>query len=417
MDYLDSVERRLWFFSGQIFSACGLGTWAYSDEGVLYTSTSTNTKEFQMFFAAGGCKDYALTTGKKHQAPFIMSDSLGLIWVGEYVDLSDGGRMLVVLGPVFYAMTSVRYMEKRLKEMDISIEMQRNYMKVLMNVPVIPMVVIQQYAKMLHFTVSNGPAETIYYQYELKEEKGEIPLESEESQLEDWDLWNRTNQWRQMIKKVVREGDMNYKKAFDEMNGVEYMPDEYDTDNVYRTNKNMMIILTFMCSQAAIEGGLPPQTATALERHYIRRVEDMETLTELQQLNEMMIEDFIQHVKASREMDGISPQIRECCEYVKANFMKELTLKNIAKAMGYTEYYLSRKFQQEMGIRLLDYIKNVRLEYAKVWLLSTDKSIQEISEQLRFGTRNYFTRVFKEKTGKTPAAYRDENWGQAEVTG
>ena len=85
--------------------------------------------------------------------------------------------------------------------------------------------------------------------------------------------------------------------------------------------------------------------------------------------------------------------------------------------MGYTEYYLSRKFQQEMGIRLLDYIKNVRLEYAKVWLLSTDKSIQEISEQLRFGTRNYFTRVFKEKTGKTPAAYRDENRGQAEVTG
>lgn len=412
MEFLETVERRLWFFSGQIYSACGLGTWAYSDEGELYTSTSPNAKEFQMFFAAGGCKDYALNVGKEYDAPFIMSDSLGLVWIGEYVDLTDGGVMLVVLGPVFYAMTSVRYMEKRLREMEISIEMRRNYMKVLMNVPVIPMVVIQQYARMLHFTIANGSPETIYFQYEISEERAEIQQDQEEEQLDEWEKWKKSQQWRQMLMKFVRDGDRNYQKAFEQMNGVDYMPKEYDKDNFYRSNKNLMIILTSMCSQAAVEGGLAPQTAAALEEYYIRRVEDMETITELKQLNERMLEDFIRHVSECKKLEGISPQIQECCEYVKANFMKELTLKDIAKAMGYTEYYLSRKFQQEMGIRLLDYIKNVRLEYAKVWLISTDKSIQEISEQLRFGTRNYFTRVFKEKTGKTPAAYREENRGQ-----
>lgn len=214
--------------------------------------------------------------------------------------------------------------------------------------------------------------------------------------------------------KSVRDGDKNYKKTFDEINGLDYMPKGYDMDSCARKDKNMMIILAFMCSQAAVEGGLPPQTATALEEYYVKRVEVMETITELRQLNDTMLQDFTSHVSEYKKMEGISPQIRECCAYIKANFMKDLTLKNIAKAMGYTEYYLSRKFQQEMGIRLLDYIKNVRLEYAKVWLISTDKSIQDISEQLRFGTRNYFTRVFKEKTGKTPAAYREENRGPVE---
>lgn len=60
-----------------------------------------------------------------------------------------------------------------------------------------------------------------------------------------------------------------------------------------------------------------------------------------------------------------------------------------------------------MGIKLLDYIKKVRLSYAKVWLLTNEKSIQEISEILQFSTRNYFTKVFKAQEGITPAEYRE----------
>ena len=59
-----------------------------------------------------------------------------------------------------------------------------------------------------------------------------------------------------------------------------------------------------------------------------------------------------------------------------------------------------------MGIRLTDYIKEARLEYAKVCLLSTELSVEEISDLLQFSSRNYFTRVFREKTGRTPSEFR-----------
>ena len=59
-----------------------------------------------------------------------------------------------------------------------------------------------------------------------------------------------------------------------------------------------------------------------------------------------------------------------------------------------------------MGIRLSDYIRDTRLEYAKIWLVSTEKSIQEISDLLQFCSRNYFSRVFKEKEGMSPQEYR-----------
>lgn len=61
-----------------------------------------------------------------------------------------------------------------------------------------------------------------------------------------------------------------------------------------------------------------------------------------------------------------------------------------------------------MGIKVTDYIKQARIEYAKIALLTTKKSIQEISDSLQFGTRNYFSKVFHEIVGMTPAAYREK---------
>ena len=47
------------------------------------------------------------------------------------------------------------------------------------------------------------------------------------------------------------------------------------------------------------------------------------------------------------------------------------------------------------------------MERAKVLLHSTALSVQEISDQLCFGTRNYFSRVFSEVAGCTPMQYRE----------
>ena len=76
--------------------------------------------------------------------------------------------------------------------------------------------------------------------------------------------------------------------------------------------------------------------------------------------------------------------------------------------MGYTPYYFTRKFSKEMDMKVTDYIKQARIEYAQMELITTRKGIGEISDSLHFGSRNYFTKVFREITGMTPAAYREK---------
>ena len=63
------------------------------------------------------------------------------------------------------------------------------------------------------------------------------------------------------------------------------------------------------------------------------------------------------------------------------------------------------------GVKLTDYIRSVRLDAAKVMLLASRKDIQQISEELQFGSRSYFDRVFRQEVGISPKQYR-ETMGQ-----
>ena len=68
--------------------------------------------------------------------------------------------------------------------------------------------------------------------------------------------------------------------------------------------------------------------------------------------------------------------------------------------------YFTRRFREETGLGISDYVKKARIDRAKLLLKTSDDSILEISEALGFTTRNYFTKCFREVTGMTPIEYR-----------
>ena len=85
--------------------------------------------------------------------------------------------------------------------------------------------------------------------------------------------------------------------------------------------------------------------------------------------------------------------MKQCCDYIRRHILQPLELSQIARHVGYSEYYLSKRFNREMGIRVVDFIKDERINLAKIWLVTTSKSVDEISETLQFNSRNYFGKV------------------------
>jgi YesN/AraC family two-component response regulator len=99
-------------------------------------------------------------------------------------------------------------------------------------------------------------------------------------------------------------------------------------------------------------------------------------------------------------------------EYFKRTDIHELglpTVKYLAEQVHLSPSYLSDLLKRETGKNTQDHIHFYLVEEAKSVLLSTDKSVGAIAYSLGFEYPQYFNKLFKQKTGKTPVEFRSMN--------
>ena len=61
-----------------------------------------------------------------------------------------------------------------------------------------------------------------------------------------------------------------------------------------------------------------------------------------------------------------------------------------------------------MGMGFVEYIKSVRVAHAKRMLIHSDLSVDEVSAACGYQDTKYFKQVFKQLTGMSPHAYRQQ---------
>lgn len=92
------------------------------------------------------------------------------------------------------------------------------------------------------------------------------------------------------------------------------------------------------------------------------------------------------------------------CIHTQAD--EALTLGYLAGKLGYSEFYLSRKFKEISGMQLRDYMRYRKLAFALQELRDTSKSVLDIALHYGFSSHEAFTRAFKEAYGISPSEYR-----------
>lgn len=82
------------------------------------------------------------------------------------------------------------------------------------------------------------------------------------------------------------------------------------------------------------------------------------------------------------------------------------TVKYLSERVNLSAGYLSDLLKKETGMTAQDHIHYYLIEEAKNVLLNSDQSVSEIAYSLGFEYPQYFSKLFKQKTGKTPGEYR-----------
>ena len=80
----------------------------------------------------------------------------------------------------------------------------------------------------------------------------------------------------------------------------------------------------------------------------------------------------------------------------------------IADEIGISKPYLGRIFKEMVGISMSDAINDMRLKTAEEQLVSSNKSIKEIINDVGIVNQSYFTVMFKKKYGLSPSEYRNK---------
>ena len=97
------------------------------------------------------------------------------------------------------------------------------------------------------------------------------------------------------------------------------------------------------------------------------------------------------------------------CRYLSDNIGVPFNSENIEKRFYLSYKYMSHLFKKEKGVTMQQYHNSVRMDEACRLLCSTLMSIGEIADKLGFSDVLYFSRCFRNYTGKSPSAYRKDS--------
>lgn len=99
-------------------------------------------------------------------------------------------------------------------------------------------------------------------------------------------------------------------------------------------------------------------------------------------------------------------------EYLDAHYLENLTLEEMAKKVHMSSSNVTHQFKKRTGFSPIQYIMQRRIGQAQSLLISTDKSITEISMSIGYDNISYFNNIFKKVAGMPPKAYRKYRVGE-----
>ncbi|MDR2716798.1 MAG: helix-turn-helix domain-containing protein [Treponema sp.] len=206
---------------------------------------------------------------------------------------------------------------------------------------------------------------------------------------------------RQLIASLYRGNKRETEKILNEVLAVLV----FSNSNNFRYIQMRVLEMAVLLARAGINSG--SKIATEINVRYLKQIQEAKTIEELAGTLYSMVEDIIGQVTS---FQGIPHALamRKAEAYIRENFTRKISLREIAKFAGLSAPYFSTIFKEEMGENLSKYVNRLRVEKASKMLLETDSPLSEISSACCFEDQSWFTKIFKTFTGISPGKYRNQ---------
>jgi len=123
-----------------------------------------------------------------------------------------------------------------------------------------------------------------------------------------------------------------------------------------------------------------------------------------------LINTAIENVRSVQKTDSIVHSQKDVIkDYIDRNYKKDISAKDVAGILGYSDVYFSKVFKQLFDDNFINYLTKIRIDRAKLLLKDVSFNIKEVGKSVGYADSNYFTKVFKRSVGMSPSEYRSKH--------
>jgi YesN/AraC family two-component response regulator len=109
------------------------------------------------------------------------------------------------------------------------------------------------------------------------------------------------------------------------------------------------------------------------------------------------------------------PLLSEVFSFIENNYDQQITLSDVAVAVGYSSTYLTNLVRRHTGQTVQNWIIERRMAAARTLLLETDETIELIATKVGYQSVAHFFRQFRQHHQTSPQAWRKEQLGGAKT--
>lgn len=174
-----------------------------------------------------------------------------------------------------------------------------------------------------------------------------------------------------------------------------------------RNSKNYCIIMNTLLRKAAEQSGVHPIYLDAISSDFAISIEQIRQSVEVRILMAEMVRSYCKLVRKNA-VGKYSPIVKKTVIAISADPSAELNLHTLSQKLSVSKAYLSSIFKKETKKTLTEFIREKRMEHAAALLSGTHLQIQTVALHCGIVDIQYFSKLFKNHTGKTPTQYRKE---------
>lgn len=173
-----------------------------------------------------------------------------------------------------------------------------------------------------------------------------------------------------------------------------------------RHEKNLLICFIAVVSRQAIDLGRNERYCYGASDYWINEVEASLAQHNVLDFYRRIMKDFRGAMPRERVRYGLT--VKKAVQFINQHIHERVLLTEAAETCQVNPNYLSRLFHKEIGKTFRQYTTEVKMLAAKKVLMTSTRSVSEISEQFSISSPSYFIKLFTNIFGLSPQAYRKQ---------